>query len=198
MAAIFQLVAGHSALDFANTLDYRFDPKRRVELLCDYASLLEFLRQSGSITRKQARLRLSQTSTVSGSGTLQRAILLREAIDSMFRSVVAGKPPRSSCLQTLNRFLESTPMTECLLWRRSEFLRTYSNPVSTPDSPLGPIVEAAVSLLASPERHHIRECADSSCRWLFLDRSKNHSRRWCDMRICGNRSKVQRFRARPQ
>lgn len=198
MAANFQLVAGHLALDFANTLDYRFDPKRRVDLLRDYGSLLEFVRQSGVITQEQAGLRLSQTSSADRRGTLQRAILLREAIDSLFRSVVSGKSPQLSSLQTLNRFLESTSATESLRWQRSEFIRAYNNLVSKPDTPLSPIIEAAASLLTSPERHCIRECADPSCRWLFLDRSKNHSRRWCDMRTCGNRLKVQRFRARQQ
>jgi predicted RNA-binding Zn ribbon-like protein len=198
LAANFQLVAGHLALDFANTLDYRFDPKRRMDLLCDYGSLLEFVRQSGIITQGQARLRRFQTSNAEGRVTLQRAILLREAIDSLCRSIVTGKPPRVSCLQTLNRFLESSPAAESLLWRKSEFIRAYSDLVSKPDAPLGAIVVAAANLLTSLERYFIRECADPSCRWLFLDHSKNHSRRWCDMRTCGNRSKVQRFRARQQ
>jgi predicted RNA-binding Zn ribbon-like protein len=195
LRAKFQLVAGNLALDFANTLDYRFDPKWRVDLLCDYAGVLEFVRQSGIITLRQAKRRLFETSAADGRLTLQRAILLREAIDSLFRSIVSGKPPRGRCLQTLNCFLESTRTTQSLLWRGSEFIR-YSNLVSKPDAPLDPIVEAAARLLTSPERHCVRECADPSCRWLFLDHSKNHSRRWCDMRTCGNRSKVQRFRAR--
>lgn len=189
-------MAGHVALDFANTLDYRFDPERRVDLMCDYGSLLDFVRQSGIITQGQARLLLFETSSAEVCVTLRRAILLREAIDSLFRSIVADKPPRVSCLQTLNRFLESPPATQSLRWRRSEFIPAYRNLVSKPDAPLGPIVEAAATLLTSRERYCIRECADSACRWLFLDHSKNHSRRWCDMRTCGNRSKVQRFRTR--
>lgn len=196
LAVKFQLIAGHWALDFANTLDYRFDPKRKVDLLNDYASLLEFVQQSGIVTRTQARQRLLQTSSRDGRATLKRAILLREAMDSLFRSTVAGKPPRTSHLQVLNRFLETTPAGESLFWRGSEFIRVYSTLVSQTDAPLGPIVESAATLLTSPERHYIRECADPSCRWLFLDRTKNHSRRWCEMRLCGNRSKVQHFRAR--
>jgi predicted RNA-binding Zn ribbon-like protein len=194
LAVNFQLVADHLALDFANTLDYRFDPKRRVELLCDYRSFLEFVQQSGIISQRQARLRLLQTSSTDGRFTLRRAILLREALNSLFRSIISGKPPPRSSLRTLNRFLENRGSTESLLWRRSEFLRAYSKLASTPDAPLGPIVDAAADLLTSPERQYIRECTDPSCRWLFLDHSKNHSRRWCDMRTCGNRSKVRRFR----
>lgn len=194
----FQLVAGHLALDFANTLDYRYDPKRHVELLRDYQQLLEFARQSGVITRQQVRKRLLRTSRPEAMLTLQRAIEVREALDSLFRSVVAGEPPRRSCLQTLNRFLAATRVSEAISWRQSEFVRGYGDLASQPDAPIWPIIDAATNLLVSPERTQIRECSEPSCRWLFLDHSKNHSRRWCDMRICGNRSKVQRFRAREQ
>lgn len=192
----FQLVAGHLALDFANTLDYRYDPKRRVELLRDYEHLLEFAGQSGVITRRQVRQRLLRTSRPEAMLTLKRAIEVREALNRLFRSIVAGEPPRRSCLQALNHFLAATRVSETISWRQSEFVRSYSDLASQPDAPIWPIVDAAANLLASPERTHIRECSDPSCRWLFLDHSKNHSRRWCDMRICGNRSKVQRFRAR--
>lgn len=196
MTVKFQLVAGHLALDFANTLDYRFDPKRRVDLLRDYASLLEFAKQSGVIDERQARLRLLQTKSAEGLRTVQSAIRLREAVDSIARSILAGKSPQRSCLKTLNRFLESTQATESLLWRGSEFVRVYRDLASTPDAPLVAIIEAVVDLLTSPQRHRIRECADPACRWLFLDHSKNHSRRWCDMKICGNRWKVRQFRTR--
>jgi predicted RNA-binding Zn ribbon-like protein len=196
LAHKFQLVAGNLALDFANTLDYRFDSKRRVELLPDYASLLEFVQQCGVITQRQAKLLLSKTSSVEGRLTLRRAVVLREAIDSLCRSVLAAKPPRRSCLRSLNRFLESGQCSQCVLWQKPEYIRIYSNLTKKGDAPLGPIVGAAANLLTSPVLCSIRECADPSCRWLFLDQSKNHSRRWCDMKVCGNRSKVRRFRAR--
>lgn len=194
----FQLVAGHLALDFANTLDYRFDPQRRVDLLGDYGSLLRFARQAGVITEAQAKRLLSHTSPARGSVALGRATGLREAIDALFRSIVAGEPPRASCFGMLRRFLKNPPATETLLWRGSAYIRAYSNLAARPDALLGPIVEAAADLLTSARRHSIRECADPSCRWLFLDQSKNHSRRWCKMAICGNRSKVKRFRARSE
>jgi len=41
-------------------------------------------------------------------------------------------------------------------------------------------------------------CAADDCAWVFLDTSKNHSRRWCDMKACGNRAKARRFNARQQ
>jgi len=64
------------------------------------------------------------------------------------------------------------------------------------DRPLWPIVRSAAELLTSPERELVKRCASDTCLWLFLDRTKNHARRWCDMKVCGNRAKVRRHRRR--
>src|SRR5258706_15217068 len=61
---------------------------------------------------------------------------------------------------------------------------------------LWPIARAAAELLASPDLAGVRACSSSSCQWLFLDTSKNHHRRWCSMKECGNRAKVRKFYAR--
>ncbi len=57
------------------------------------------------------------------------------------------------------------------------------------------LAQSAVALLAGDAAEKIRACANAECRWLFLDTSKNHSRRWCDMAVCGNRMKARRFKA---
>ena len=58
------------------------------------------------------------------------------------------------------------------------------------------IVKSAAELMATGRWRAVRECASDTCTWMFLDTSKNHSRRWCEMARCGNRDKVHRFRAR--
>jgi len=57
---------------------------------------------------------------------------------------------------------------------------------------LAPVVESAAALLTSPDLSRVRECESETCGWLFIDRSRNRSRRWCDMTVCGNRAKVRR------
>jgi predicted RNA-binding Zn ribbon-like protein len=64
------------------------------------------------------------------------------------------------------------------------------------DSVLWSIARAAADLLASDQLPYVRACFSKSCEWFFLDTSKNHHRRWCDMTRCGNRAKVSRFYAR--
>jgi len=66
---------------------------------------------------------------------------------------------------------------------------------SVADPILTPVVRAAVELLTSADIARVRTCADGSCAWLFLDTTRSRTRRWCDMKSCGNRSKVRRFRA---
>jgi predicted RNA-binding Zn ribbon-like protein len=61
---------------------------------------------------------------------------------------------------------------------------------------LWPIARAAADLLASDQLPYVRACFSKTCEWFFLDTSKNHHRRWCDMTTCGNRAKVQRFYTR--
>jgi predicted RNA-binding Zn ribbon-like protein len=55
---------------------------------------------------------------------------------------------------------------------------------------------SAGELLMSQALQRVRACDADSCRWLFLDTSRNHTRRWCDMKVCGNRMKARRFQAR--
>jgi predicted RNA-binding Zn ribbon-like protein len=195
MAREFQLVAGHVALDFANTLDNRYDPERLVELLPNYRRFLVFASEAGILTPHQARILLGRTNARHATRVLKQIVLLRETLDSLFRSVVAGRP-NGSCLPVLNRFLAEARVRQAISFRRGSFILHRADVAATPEGPLWPIVHAAAELLASPNRSRIRECGDKKCRWLFLDRSKNHSRRWCDMRVCGNRWKARRFQAR--
>ncbi len=63
------------------------------------------------------------------------------------------------------------------------------------DRLLWPVAWSAGELLASPDLARVRQCGGAGCAWLFLDTSRNQSRRWCDMSVCGNRAKARRFRA---
>jgi predicted RNA-binding Zn ribbon-like protein len=196
MAVKFQLTGGHLALDFANTLDFRYDPERVIELLPTYESFLEFCRQSGIITTGQMRKLRRNTSESDARRTLNRAIELRETLYLLFLSAVKGRRVRGDYLRAFNRFLEDARVPEAVAWQKGALVRTHGDLAEAPDGPLWPVIEAAANLLTSPDCRHVRECSDNTCRWLFLDRSKNHSRRWCEMRICGNRAKAQRFYAR--
>jgi predicted RNA-binding Zn ribbon-like protein len=192
----FQLVAGHIALDFANTLDNRYDPARTVELLPSYADFLRFARQSGVLPAAQENRLRRDVRGYDAAKAHEQVIELREALYALFSSVARGQAPPRGSLRSLNRFLAEAHVPDTVIWEKGDYLWRRADLAETPAGPLWPIVESAARLVTSDERFHIRECSADTCRWLFLDHSKNHSRRWCDMKICGNREKAQRFHAR--
>jgi predicted RNA-binding Zn ribbon-like protein len=196
MAAEFQLVAGHLALDFANTLDYRYDPDRRVDLLPTYERFLAFCRQSGVITTSQLRTLLATANKSDARRTLGQVIDFREALYVLILSAVSRRRPNDSHLRSVNSFLADARVPDRINWQKGSFVRNYDGLVGACAGPLWLVLDASAALLTSPELRHVRECSEKTCRWLFLDRSRNHSRRWCDMQLCGNRSKARRFYAR--
>ncbi len=196
MAKGFQIVGGHLALNFSNTLDFRYDSERRIELLSSYERLLLFSHQSGVITERQMRKLLAKTSAADARRTLKRAIELRETIYFLFLSAVRGRRANEARLRIFNHFLKEARVPDKVAWHEHGLVRTHCDLAEVPDGPLWPVIDAAASLLTSPECHHVRECRNNKCRWLFLDHSKNHSRRWCNMQLCGNRIKARRFYAR--
>ena len=192
----FKLVAGHIALDFANTLDYRYEERRRTDLLTTYDSFLDFAVQTGTISTAARRALRNGIPTPLAADALRKIVEVREALYHLFLSVVSGKPPKASWLRTCNSFLGDFSISETIAWRQSRLVRISRTPTETPLYPLWRIVREGAVLLTSPDRSHIRECCDPSCRWLFLDTSKNQSRRWCSMRLCGGRNKARRYYAR--
>jgi predicted RNA-binding Zn ribbon-like protein len=196
MAEEFQLVAGHLALDFANTLDYRYDPDRLIDRLPSYERFLAFCRQSGVITAAQMRKLLDGLSEFDSQRILKEVIELREALYFLTLSAVRGRSPDESHLRALNRFLSKARGVDEVVWNKRRFVRSLRDVTERPDGPLRQVVDAAVVLISSSDIYKVRECSEKTCRWFFLDRSRNRSRRWCDMQLCGNRSKAKRFYAR--
>ena len=188
----FELIADHVALDFVNTVDNRYDPDRRAELLNSYGDLLDFCEQTAVLSSPE-RQKLNRIGKAAAERALRSAIELREGLEKVFSAVTEDRTTPAVDLDRLNGFLRAAlphrvlvPVRERLNWR-------WTGLESEPEGPLWPLAYAAAELLVSPEAAFVRECAAETCRWLFLDLSKNHSRRWCDMKLCGNRSKAKRY-----
>lgn len=192
----FQLVAGSPALDFANSLDFRFDPARTIDLVPTYERLIDFTRQSDLLTDTQVRRLRELQDSHKAKRTIERALQFREILESIFRSVLSKKTPSNHCIETLNDFLAGAREHEKVFWKSGRLVRGFDEFGGDPEAPIWLLAESAAELLASPELALLRECHDKSCRWLFLDRSKNHSRRWCAMELCGNRAKIKKFRGK--
>jgi predicted RNA-binding Zn ribbon-like protein len=199
----FDLCGGHAALDFVNSLDHRFG-EEPLELLVDYGDLLRFAQQSRLIDSSRVRTLARSVTPAAAARALRTARELREAMATvLYRHVDGHTPPDDAVLVLERRFHDADLHRElrwergtasqnrppALQWRSGRFERDA-------DLPVWIISEAASALLLSKSMEHVRACGAPTCRWLFLDTSKNHTRRWCNMKICGNRMKARRFQAR--
>jgi predicted RNA-binding Zn ribbon-like protein len=188
----FDLIAGDVCLDFVNTLDDRYlKPK---ELLETYADLLRFGEDSGVLDARQAD-RLYERNSVDPARAQQvllRGRELREAIHQVFFAIIHRQPVPPAALARLNGDVQSAAGHMRLVPVKGGFEWTFEN-LDEFDSVLWPIARSAAALLASDQLTYVRACFSKTCEWFFLDTSKNHHRRWCDMTRCGNRAKVQRF-----
>jgi len=191
----FELVGDNLALDFVNTLDDRHTQPK--DLLATYADLLRFGEDSGAIDpglfdRLLERSHLVQHKT---QEILQQARELREIIHDVFWAVINRRPVPAAALAKLNAaavtaagHMHLVPVKDGFEWRFDDF--------GAWDAMLWPIARSAAELLASDQLPYVHACSSKTCQWLFLDTSKNHRRRWCDMTNCGNRAKVNRFYSR--
>jgi predicted RNA-binding Zn ribbon-like protein len=197
---LFELTAGILCLDFVNTLDNRpsGEPK---ELLARYGDLVRFAEDTGILTPAQADrwFARSEADPEEAQRVLQAAIELREAMYAVFSAVIAKRAIPPSPLAMLNRSIQLAAQHLSLTPANGGFAWGYDSDGDSPggfETMLWPIVGSAAELLASDNLPFVRACSSKTCQWFFLDTSKNHRRRWCSMKLCGNRAKVRKFYAR--
>jgi predicted RNA-binding Zn ribbon-like protein len=191
----FDLIGGNACLDFVNTLDDRHtNPK---ELLEHYDDLVHFGEDTGLLDPEEAR-RLIKRSSQNPDGareSLRRARELREAIHDVFWALINERQVPEAALAKLNVDLQKASQHLRLVSGNAGFTWRFEDRNQF-DTLLWQIARSAADLLASDKLPFVRACSSKDCEWLFLDTSKNHLRRWCDMKRCGNRAKVRKFYAR--
>ncbi len=191
----FDLSGGNLSLDFANTVSRRSVPERRTEHLESYDDLIAFVRQSQVVSqREEGVVRThSKKSRDEAARVLRRALGFREALYRAFSGIVAGKSLSISDLAQINQFASEAASHRVLTRVNGKYGWRWSlQKVNPLEMVLWPIALSATDLLSSDEVGAIRQCEAEDCDWLFLDNSRNHSRRWCEMKTCGNRAKARR------
>jgi len=189
----FDLSAGQLSLDFVNTLDDRASASPQ-EYLNSYDDLLAWNQQAQTLMEAEARRLREQAEKhpVKASDVLQRAIVLREALFRIFSAIAQGTSPEDEDLNILNSALSEAMCHIRIVPQTAGFQWDWMAGPENLDRVLWPVVRSAADLLTSDELSETRICASENCDWLFLDTSKNHSRRWCNMKTCGNRAKARR------
>lgn len=188
-----ELTGGSLCLDFANTLRRRLTASP-VDLLTSYADLVAWGRQAGAVGDGEAR-RLAQEATqhpAEARAALQRAVAVREAIHRIFSALAVKGPVPAADLAALNAAVAEASARRHVAPAGDRFRWEWAGEGSGLDRVLWPVVQGAAELLTSAELSRLRKCESPACAWLFVDRSRNRSRRWCDMKVCGNREKARR------
>jgi predicted RNA-binding Zn ribbon-like protein len=189
----FELIAGHPALDFVNTLGNRPDPSLHQENIRTLDDLLGWAEMAGILSARD-RSSSPPVSPRSAARLVEQAIELREVIHRILAALIADRAPASGDIDILNGFLTEA-MQSRYIARDGRRLRWDSSATPPPERVLHAITRYAAGLFTSEAMAQVRECDAPHCRWMFLDTSKNHRRRWCDMKVCGNREKARRFYA---
>jgi predicted RNA-binding Zn ribbon-like protein len=189
-------MGGRLSLDFTNTVS----GKRLVapvERLNAYADLVSWGRQVGALDSAQARRLLAEAERDPGAAAraLAEAITFREALFRAFRAVAENGAPAAEDLDSLNRVLSRARVRERLVCRGGRCALGWPADDASLDRMLWPVACSAVEVLTSAEVSRVRICEATTtdgCGWLFLDETRNRSRRWCSMKDCGNRAKARR------
>ncbi|MFC3676694.1 CGNR zinc finger domain-containing protein [Ferrovibrio xuzhouensis] len=185
------LLGGHPALDFINTVDWR-DRADAEDCLVSYAALLAWAKRVGLLDAAEAKA-LAQAADAepeAADAALSAAVDLRETLHRLLTH--AGKPAAAD-LERLNHWLAEMPATARLVAAKGGGY-AWAEPRAGLglSAPILRLAHAAAGLLASDRLPRVHVCGGPGCGWLFLDTSPSGRRRWCAMESCGNRAKAQR------
>lgn len=202
-------IGGRLCLDFVNTVGGRISNPDRVagrdyadrvvrDGLETYRELLDWGVASGAVAAAEAEAlrRAAEQRPAAASAVHRRAVTLREAIYRLFKSVIEGWPPSGADVAVLNRELAEARRHEQLAGTEGSFAWQWVHDAGSLDRVLWPVACSAAKLLTGSDSRRLRQCGGEQCGWLFVDSSRAGRRRWCDMRVCGNRTKVRRYRER--
>ncbi|WP_321474204.1 ABATE domain-containing protein [uncultured Paludibaculum sp.] len=185
----FLFVGNQLFLDFLNTRPLMNG--ELVEMLVDWPALVRWLRAAGLLNARQAEKLAHRGSSSERTEVLGELLQLRETLRKVVVQVEEGKPVNSSTLAELNRLLTLYPSTDELRAVDSHIERTRQFDPQAPRDVLAPLVDHAAALLSDCDPARIRKC--EQCVLHFHDTSKNGTRRWCSMQLCGNRAKVKAY-----
>jgi predicted RNA-binding Zn ribbon-like protein len=185
-----ELVGGVLCLDFVNTINSRRNPEH--DYLMQYSDLVEWAtkRDILSSTQNNQLQKRARQNLHEAENALLAARTLRDLLYRLFSKVAVGSEPHKKDLDIFTVFYGESIARGQFVKRETHYGTSWSFAEAL-ESVLWPVIHSAGELLLSQELDQVKECP--GCGWLFLDTSKNQSRRWCSMNTCGARDKMRRY-----
>jgi predicted RNA-binding Zn ribbon-like protein len=179
-------------LGFANTLYWR--GSEPTESLKNLPDLFQWLGNSGGVPKSTIDAAVARWVDRSRPTPpfFEGAIAIRESIYRLFSAIAAGETVAEADLGRINGALAEAPSRLRLVRDGKSYGWDVEPKEPSVAGLLTPVLWSAADLLTGGEHARIRRCANEKCLWLFFDRSKSGTRRWCDMNACGNRAKSHR------
>jgi predicted RNA-binding Zn ribbon-like protein len=179
----FLFVAGAAPLDFLNT-ELMLDGSP-ADLLQSGDDLLSWIAESGLATN--AEMRVLRAATTARESWLEASLRLRAALRASFARLADGESLRDADLRAINEVLTATAGNLCVERRDAAASLAFEPRSVTPPFLLA---RAASEFLSAANLALVRRCEGEGCILFFYDTTKSHTRRWCSMAVCGNRTKV--------
>jgi predicted RNA-binding Zn ribbon-like protein len=193
----FRYVGGDPSLDLVNTVDWT-DRGLENDRLTDYDRLTRWAEGASVLSAADARrLRAVASDDARAARTaLEAARRLRSLLHGVVTAVARGTSPDRELGEfnaVLTRALARAEVAPAphragpgaLIWA----WRGWGEHL---ESVLWPVAWSAASLLVSADAQRLRVCGGPACGWVYVDRSRNGFRRWCQMETCGTREKNRR------
>lgn len=190
-AAALDPLRDRLCLDFINTSG-QHPSHANDEFLTSYERLVEWGAYMVVLTHDEAAhlLQLAKQRPAEAEAALNYAVAVRETLYRVLSAHAAGREPDTADMAAFNHILSKAMSRLRLTSGESKFGWVWAMDADDLEQMLWPVVWSAAELMTSHDLRQLRECASDDCDWLFLDTSRNHSRRWCSMASCGNRAKA--------
>jgi len=200
----WKFVGGQICLDFINSVGGRIREEESDSLnykiledkLESFTDLVDWGKNTGILNEGSAKkiILFASQNEKAAKRIHQKALTLRESIYRIFLCLTEKIEIPQEDIDLLNNECTAARDKQKLFFQSNKFVWNFEPCNVDPESIIWHIALSAAELLISEQLNRIKQCPGDNCGWLFLDTSKNGSRQWCDMKVCGNLAKVRRYR----
>ena len=191
-----ELIGGHPALDLVNTVSWRHDAARWRENLAAPLDLWTWTHRATVLDRRHlTAIHLAMTNDPkTAEGVLRGVHQLREQLYDHLADLIdhRGGEHQIGEGSPLHCAFADAVTASSLAGTPARWTLEARGPLDLPRV----LALHALDLVQTMPPDRLRRCDDDSCGWLFLDTTRNHSRRWCSSSDCGNRDRARRHYAR--